>query len=77
MKVRNEALCALGKTGGTGLQIDLFRRRFYEFQFLHLLIPRETLTSLMAKSALAIKEKFTIESPNRVATVQTSWEITR
>ena len=37
--------------------LDLFRR-FYESQFLHLLIPRETLTSLMVPSALAIKEKF-------------------
>ena len=26
---------------------------------MHLLVPRETLTSLMVKSALAIKEKFT------------------
>ena len=42
---------------------------------MHLLIPRETLTSLTAKSALAIKEKFTIKSQNRVAVVQTSWEI--
>ena len=67
VKIRNEALCALGKTGRTGLQIDLFRRRFYESQFLHLLIPRETLMSLMVKSALAI----------RVAMIQISWEITR
>ena len=77
MKIGNEVLCALGKTGRTGLQIDLFRRRFYESQFLHLLIPRETLTSLMVKSALAIKEKFTIKSQNRVAMVQISWEITK
>ena len=77
MKIRNEALCALGKTGRTGLQIDLFRRRFYESQFLHRLISRETLTSLTVKSALAIKEKFTIKSQNRVAMVQISWEITR
>ena len=71
-------LCALGKkTVRTGLQIDLFKKRLYESQILHLLITRETLTSLTVKSALAIKEKFTIESPNRVATVQTSWEITR
>ena len=59
VKIRNEALCALGKTGRTGLQIDHFKRRFYESQFLHLLKPRETLTSLTVKSALAIKEKFT------------------
>ena len=54
-----------------------FRRRFYESQFLHLLIPRETLTSLTVKSALAIKEKFTIKSQNRVAMIQISWEITK
>ena len=74
MKIRNEALCALGKTGRTGLQIV---RSFQEKILLHLLIPRETLTSLTAKSALAIKEKFTIKSQNRVAMVQISWEITR
>ena len=33
--------------------------------------------SLMVKYALAIKEKFMIKSQNRVAMVQTSWEITR
>ena len=78
MKIRNEALYALGKTGKTSIQIvRSFQEKFYESQFLHLLIPRETLTSLTVKSALAIKEKFTIKSPNRAATVQTSWEITR
>ena len=82
MKIRNEALCVLGKTGRTGLQIvrSFQEKRFYGFyesQFLHLLIARETLTSLMVKSALAIKEKFTIKSQNRVAMVQISWEITR
>ena len=30
---RNEALCALGKTGRTGLQTDIFRSRFYEPNF--------------------------------------------
>ena len=44
---------------------------------MHLLIPRETLASLTVKSALAIKEKFTIKSQNRIAMVQTSKEITR
>ena len=67
MKIRNEALCALRKTGRTGLQIvrSFQEKRFYGFyesQFLHLLTARETLTSLMVKSALAIKEKFTIIS---------------
>ena len=37
----------------------------------------EKLTSLTVKSALAIKKKFTIKSQNRVAMVQTFWEITR
>ena len=74
MKIRNEALCALGKTGRTGLQIV---RSFQEKILLHLLIPRKTLASLMVTSALAIKESFTIKSQNRVAMVQTSWEITR
>ena len=74
MKIRNEALCALGKTGRTGLQIV---RSFQEKILLHLLIPRKTLASLMVTSALAIKENFTIKSQNRVAMVQTSWEITR
>ena len=68
---------ALEKTGRTGLQIDPFKKMFYEFQFLHLLIPRDTLTSLMVTSALAIKENFETKSQNRVAMVQTSWEITR
>ena len=58
-------------------KLDLFRRRFYDSQFLHLLIPRETLTSLMETSALVNQENFTIKSQNRVAMVQISWEITR
>ena len=66
-----------GKLGEQAFRwLDLFRRRCYEFQFLHLLIPRETLTSLMVISALAIKENFTIKSQNTVAMVQTSWQIT-
>ena len=28
VKCRNEAFCALGKTGRTGLQIDIFRSQF-------------------------------------------------
>ena len=43
---------------------------------MHLLVPRETLTSLTVKSVLAIKERSTIKSQNRVAMVQISWEIT-
>ena len=42
-------------------QLDLFRKRFYEFQFLHLLIPKKTLTSLMVTSALAIKKNLTVK----------------
>ena len=63
MKIRNEALYALGKTGKTSIQIvRSFQEKFYESQFLHLLIPRETLTSLMVTFALAIKENFTTKS---------------
>ena len=79
METKNKALCALGKTqGNRPSENEMFSGKdFYESKFLHLLIPRETLTSLMVKSALAIKEKFTIKSQNRVAMVQISWEITR
>ena len=43
----------------------------------HLLIPRETLAPLRLTFALAIMEKTTIKSQNRVAMVQTFKEITR
>ena len=72
MEIRNEAFCALGKTGRTGLQIDTFRRRFFEPKFLHLLISRKALKWLMVTSALVIKERNAIESQNGVAMVQTS-----
>jgi hypothetical protein len=74
-KIRSDALCALGKTGRTDLQIV----RSFQEKILRvpILIPRKTLMSLMVKSALAIKEKFTIKSQNRVAMIQISWEITR
>ena len=77
MKIRDEALCALGKNWQNRPSDRSFQERLYESQFLHLLIPRETLTPLMVTSALAIKENFTVKSQNRVAMVQTSWEITR
>ena len=48
---------------------ELDNSRFYESQFLRLLIPRETLTSLMVTSALTIKENITIKVQNRVAMV--------
>ena len=35
------------KTGRIGLQIGIFRRRFYEPNFLYLLISRKALKSLM------------------------------
>ena len=65
------SLCALGKTDKTGLQIVKILR-FYKPKFLHLLIPREVLTSLMAAFALAIEEKTTIKSQNEVTMLQTS-----
>ena len=37
-----------GKTRRTDLQIYIFRRRFYESNFLHLLISRKPLNSLLA-----------------------------
>ena len=78
VKTRNKTLCALKKSGRTGLQIvRSFQEKILESQFLHLLIPKKTLTSLTVKSALAIKEKFTIKSQNRIAMVQISWKITR
>ena len=40
-------------------------------------VPILASSHIMVKSALAIKEKFTIKSQNRVAMVQISWEITR
>ena len=79
MEIRNEALCTPGKMGRTGLQILRFfsGEDFYESQFLHLRLPRGTLTSLMVTSALVITENITIKSQNRVAMFQISKEITR
>ena len=53
VEIRNEALCALGKNGRTGLQIVryFFRRRFYKPKFLRLLICRKALKSLTETSA--------------------------
>ena len=47
MEIRNEALCALGKAGRTDPQIDIFSRKFYEPQFMHLIIPRKALKSII------------------------------
>ena len=44
---------------------------------MHLHIPRETLTSLMVTSALAIKKKIMIKSQNGVAVVPIVKEIIR
>ena len=67
------------KMGRAGLQILRFfsGEDFYESQFLHLRLPRGTLTSLMVTSALVITENITIKSQNRVAMFQISKEITR
>ena len=49
---RNEALCALGKTGRTGLQIvRYFQEPILWAQFLNLLISRKALKSFMVTSA--------------------------
>ena len=51
-ETRNEALCALGKLAGlTFKQFGIFKRRFYEPSFFHLLIARKTLQSLTKMSA--------------------------
>ena len=39
-----------GKTGRTGIQIDLFRRKCYEINVLHLSILRKALESLTEKA---------------------------
>ena len=71
----------LWEAGRTDLQIGILRKKFYKSQFLHLFIPRKTLTLLTVTSALAIKKNITnitnIKSRNRVAMVQTSKKITR
>ena len=67
MEIKNEALFG---------ELDIFRGRFYEPQFLQLLIPREILTWLTVTSALAI-ENITNKNQNCVVMVQTSKEITR
>ena len=47
-------------------ELDIFRRRFYESQLLHLLIRREKLTSLLTvTSTLAIKKIITIKSKKK------------
>ena len=45
MQDPNEELCS-GKTGKTGLQIDVYWRKFYESK-LHLFILRKTLKALI------------------------------
>ena len=46
--------------------LDIFRRKISEPQILHLLLPKETLTSITVTSALAIKENITIKSQNKI-----------
>ena len=62
MEIRNEALGALAKTGRTGLQTVIFRRRFYEPNFLHHLISRKILKSLMETSAPPLGRQTVISS---------------
>ena len=51
MGSRNEALCALGKTGRTGLQIlKYFQEMILWAQFLQLLLSRKVLKSFMVTS---------------------------
>ena len=78
---QERGICS-GTTGRTDLQIvKILSRDFMSpdscSYLAHLLIPTETLTPLTVTFALAIKEKTTIKSQNRVAMVQTFKEITR
>ena len=74
VEIRNQALCALEKLAEQAFrELGIIRKRFYESQFLHLLIHRETL--LKTVSALANKKN--TKSQKRVTMVQTSKEITR
>ena len=43
---QDEALCALGELAEQALRTDIFRRKFHEPNFLHLLILRKALKSL-------------------------------
>ena len=53
MEIRNEALCALGKTSRTGLQIlRYFQEVILWAWFLHLLIPRKVLKCFMVSLLL-------------------------
>ena len=45
MQMRKEVLCTIGKKGRRGLQIENFRKRWYEPNFLHLLIFRKAQNS--------------------------------
>lgn len=48
----DEAVCALGKLAGLAFkQFGIFKRRFYEPSFFHLLIAGKTLQSLTKMSA--------------------------
>lgn len=52
VEIRSKTLCALGKTGRTGLQIvGYFQGKILWAQFLHLLISRKALKSFLVISA--------------------------
>lgn len=71
----NEETCVWKKLQNRPLNRGHFQRRTMRPKFLHLLIPREALTSLMVTSALAIKEKITIKKSKWRAVVPIVKEI--
>ena len=78
VEIRNEALCSGENWQNRPSDSSIFfRRKFYKSQFLHLLIHRETLKSLLVTSPLSIKENIAIKIQNRVSMVQKSKEIIR
>ena len=57
VKIRNEALCALGKTGRIGLYIVRYFQKILWTRLLHVLISRKALNSLMGHLLLVTSNK--------------------
>ena len=67
-KSRNEAFCAWGKTGRTGLQIDIFKEPILWAQFLYLLISKITKILHVDDCSLWLAESF-------IRLTETFWQI--
>ena len=65
---RNEAFCAWGKTGRTGLQIDIFKEPILWAQFLYLLISKITKILHVDDCSLWLAESF-------IRLTETFWQI--